>query len=47
VEEDEVIEEQEEIEEEIPMREFPKHVTEDPKPEDLKKSSGSFFDQFD
>jgi cell division initiation protein len=47
VEEDEVIEEQEEIEEEIPMREFPKHVTEDPKPEDIKKSSGSFFDQFD
>lgn len=45
--EDEEIEEQEEIEEEIPMPEVPKNETEDPKPEELKKSSGSFFDQFD
>lgn len=35
------------IEEEIPAQELPKPATEEPKPEDPKKSSGSFFDQFD
>jgi cell division initiation protein len=47
VSEDEAIEGQEEIDQEISMREIPENETEDPKPEELKKSSGSFFDQFD
>ncbi|WP_111670333.1 DivIVA domain-containing protein [Algoriphagus litoralis] len=49
--EDEVIAEEEikeeEVKKEAPVQQAPSTAMEDSKPEDLKKSSGSFFDQFD
>ena len=44
---DEKIEEEEVKKEEIPAQQTPSNTVEESKPEDLKKSSGSFFDQFD
>lgn len=45
--EEEEIEEEEAAKVEIPEQQKPANKTEDSEPEDLKKSSGSFFDQFD
>lgn len=45
--EEEEIEEEEEKKEEIPAQQTPSNTIAESKPEDLKKSSGSFFDQFD
>ena len=44
---DEKIEEEEVKKEEIPAQQSPSNTIAESKPEDLKKSSGSFFDQFD
>ena len=44
---EEEIEEEEEKKEEEPVQQTPVNRSEESKPEDLKKSSGSFFDQFD
>lgn len=45
--EEEEIEEEEVKKEETPIPPIPVNKNEDSKPEDLKKSTGSFFDQFD
>jgi cell division initiation protein len=47
VEEETPEEEDEEIREEVPVRNEVKNEDDETPPEDLKKSSGSFFDQFD
>jgi cell division initiation protein len=45
--EEEQIQEEEAVKAEIPEERRPANKNEDSEPEDLKKSSGSFFDQFD